>query len=199
MVDEAALKFEKSIKKQTSKRAFTAGSSFKNFLDALAHKLAILYSFPWNDPLFPTIADVLHAKEHSAWTYNNHYISIEKSMEDCRLDSESKGIPIADISLPEIMDEEQWVKLKELIIVSVQKTPNHIIPRTTNGKCTIVIPTSVFNDKTITFFKKVGVAVLLFAHEDDVVVIDEGELISSTNHESHSKRKRKKESSVISS
>jgi hypothetical protein len=87
---------------------------------------------------------------------------------------------------------DEWAKLKEWN----QKTNSRIhdadLPKTSTGKYFVIIPHADYNDKTISFFKTIGVKGHLYDNESKLEVKDEDDLSGSSSSESGSPDKEKK-------
>ncbi|KAI8896931.1 hypothetical protein BC833DRAFT_527678, partial [Globomyces pollinis-pini] len=158
-----------SSKKQLTYKGLGVEASCRNYFDALAAKLALFYKFDWGvDSSFPTIGDTL----------------AERTNEVGYVEPPTK-VPKLPIPLPELFDQNEWKKIKELNRKTTDRIHDTTLPKE-KGKFFIILPTAEFNDETVRFFKRIGVKGKLFAYEEDLIVKDEAELSGSGSEASSS-------------
>jgi hypothetical protein len=173
-----------SSKKQLSYKGMSTEASCRKYLDALARQLALYYRFKWgpdDDNDYPTFGDVLHAYKKNEWNFVYRQQSYAERTDESGFTQVSKQAPIFSVRLPDLFDEDEWVKLKEWN----QKTNNRIhdadLPKTSTGKYFVIIPHADYNKETISFFKTIGVKGHLYDNESKLEVKDEDDLSGSSS------------------
>jgi hypothetical protein len=181
-----------SSKKQLTYKGLGVEASCRKYFDALARKLALYYRFKWTHGKYPTMGDVLYAYQKRAWKYQYEYQTEEERTDESGFTQVDEQVPILSIRLPDLFDTDEWAKLKEWN----QKTNSRIhdadLPKTSTGKYFVIIPHADYNDKTISFFKTIGVKGHLYDNESKLEVKDEDDLSGSSSSESGSPDKEKK-------
>jgi hypothetical protein len=181
-----------SSKKQLTYKGLGVEASCRKYFDALARKLALYYRFKWTHGKYPTMGDVLYAYQKRAWKYQYEYQTEEERTDEPGFTQVDEQVPILSIRLPDLFDTDEWAKLKEWN----QKTNSRIhdadLPKTSTGKYFVIIPHADYNDKTISFFKTIGVKGHLYDNESKLEVKDEDDLSGSSSSESGSPDKEKK-------
>ena len=105
-----------SSKKQHTYRGMSTEASCRNFLDALARRLALFYDFEWvqvDDHGFPTFGDVLFAYENQQWSHRYRMKSYAESADESGFTQVAAPVPVRSVRLPDLFDADEWVKLKE--------------------------------------------------------------------------------------
>jgi hypothetical protein len=175
-----------SSKKQLTYKGLGVESSCRKYFDALAQKLALYYRFKWgpdDDNDYPTFGDVLHAYKKNEWNFVYRQQSYAERTDESGLTQVSKGaaIPIFSVRLPDLFDEDEWLKLKEWN----QKTNSRIhdadVPKTSTGKYFVIIPHADYTKETISFFKIIGIKGYLYDNESKLEVKDEDDLSGSSS------------------
>jgi hypothetical protein len=184
-----------SSKKQLTYKGLGVESSCRKYFDALARKLALYYRFKWgpdDDNDYPTFGDVLHAYKKNEWNFVYRQQTYAERTDESGFTQVSKQAPIFSIRLPDLFDEDEWLKLKEWN----QKTNSRIhdadLPKTSTGKYFVIIPHADYNKETISFFKTIGVKGHLYDNESKLEVKDEDDLSGSSSSESGSPIMEKK-------
>lgn len=168
-----------SSKKQLSYKGLGVEASCRKYFDALARKLALYYRFKWgpeDDNDYPTFGDVLYAYRKNAWNFIVRQKSYAERIDESGFTQVATETPILPIRLPDLFDENEWLKLKEWN----QKTNSRIhdadLPKTSTGKYFVIVPHVDYNEETIAFFKTIGVKGHLYEHVSKLEVKDEDDL-----------------------
>lgn len=170
----------------------STGASCRKYFDALAARLALFYKFDWGaDSSFPTIGDVFKAVKEPNWKHHTRRKTLEERTDKDGFVEEPTEIPLLATPLPELFNDDEWKRIKELNRKTAERVHDARLP-TDKGKAFIVLPAAEFNIETILFFKRIGVKGKLFAYEDDLIVKDEAELSGSGSEASSSPDKEKK-------
>jgi hypothetical protein len=172
--------------KQKQYKKMSVEASCRKYFDALASKLALFYEFSWALKQNPTIGDVLKAKEKNNWKYLYEPLASEQMTDNegfVAVRKETK-CPRLVVALPELFTTEEWDKIKELNTKTNDRIHDAALPTTRDGKRYIILSHSEFsNQKTIDFFKSIGVKGKLFANEDELLIKDEDNLSGSSASE----------------
>jgi hypothetical protein len=181
-----------SSKKQLTYKGLGDEASCRKYFDALAAKLALFYKFDWGvDSSFPTIGDVFKAINEPNWKYQKRQKTLAERTNEVGYVEPPTKVPKLPIPLPELFDQNEWEKIKELNRKTTDRIHDATLPKE-KGKFFIILPTAEFNDETVRFFKRIGVKGKLFAYEEDLIVKDEAELSGSGSEASSSPDKEKK-------
>ena len=182
-----------SSKKQLTYKGMSAEASCRLYFDVLAAKLALFYKFDWGvDYSFPTICDVFKAINEPNWEYHTRRKTLEERINQEGCLEQPTEVPLLATPLPELFDEDEWKRIKELNRNTTERIHDARLLPTDKGKAFIVLPSAEFNIETIRFFKRIGVKGKLLASEDDLIVKDEAELSGSGSKASSSPDKEKK-------
>ena len=105
-----------SSKKQLTYKGLGVEASCRKYFDALARKLALYYRFKWgldDDNDYPTFGDVLHAYKRNEWNFVYRQQTYAERTDESGFTQVSKQAPIFSVRLPDMFDEDEWLKLKE--------------------------------------------------------------------------------------
>jgi hypothetical protein len=139
-------------------------ASGRKFLDALASKIATLYTFEWgigNRNDYPSIGDVFYAQENDKWEHNYRLLtSGERELEDStgfHLDRPLTKVKMCGVPLPDLFATEEWESLKRLNRKINNKLHDAILARTRSGRAYLVLPHEDFSHDTVLSFKTIAV------------------------------------------
>ena len=130
----------------------------------------------------PTLGDVLAAKDGQFGKPKE--IAKGIAWWDYRKENE---IQLTDTPLPELFDEDEWKRMKELNKITNERIHDARLP-TDKGKVFIVLPNDECNDETVRFFKRIGKKGKLFTYETDLIVKNESGLSGSSSSETRQRK-----------
>jgi hypothetical protein len=165
-----------STKKQLTYKGMSTEASCRKYFDALANEIYVEYDFP-KTYRKPTLGDVLAAKDGQFGKPKEKAKGI--AWWDYRKENE---IQLTNTPLPELFDEDEWKRMKELNRITNERIHDARLP-TDKGKVFIVLPNDEFNDETVRFFKRIGKKGKLFTYENDLIVKDESGISGSSSSE----------------
>jgi hypothetical protein len=174
-----------SSRKQLTYKGLSTEASCRKYMDALAYRLAGLYQFKWGrdgNNNYPSIGDVLYARRTNAWDFQYRF---EESSEENGFTAVSpKSIPVYDTPLPEIFTADEWTELRIWNDKTNKRIHSANLPETSAGKYFVILPHDDYNQKSISFFKRIGVKGQLFADERKLEVKDDQHLSSASSSSS---------------
>jgi len=104
-----------SSRKQLTYKGMSTEASCRKYFDALAAKLALFYKFDWGvDSSFPTIGDVFKAVNESNWKHHTRGKTLEERTDKDGFVEQPTEVPLLATPLPELFDEDEWKRIKEL-------------------------------------------------------------------------------------
>ena len=168
-----------SSKKQLTYKGLGVEASCRKYFDALARKLALFYDFKWgpdDDNDYPTFGDVLYAYKKNEWGYRYRKKSYAERTDESGFTQISQQVPIIPVRLPDLFEEDEWLKLKEWNCKTNNRIHDADLPKTSTGKYFVIIPHADYNKETISFFKTIGVKGHLYDNESKLEVKDEDDL-----------------------